>query len=131
MKRNKHDIMKQIEDLEEYLACPDKYEGTYGWYFSDMHNRWILNDLYKELYDESDSKNPIDFKKDKGRNRRRNLKKEKRLRIIEQNYWTSKGKGSRFNFYKKVSNKKIRQTMNIPLTGNGYRKVFDYQWMVW
>lgn len=30
-----------------------------------------------------------------------------------------------------VSNKKIRQTMNIPLTGNGYRKVFDYQWIVW
>lgn len=33
-------------------------------------------------------------------------------------------------FYKRVSNKAVRRSKDIPLKGNGYRKVFDYWWTI-
>lgn len=33
-------------------------------------------------------------------------------------------------FYKRVSNKKVRRSKDIPPKGNGYRKVFDYWWTI-
>lgn len=33
-------------------------------------------------------------------------------------------------FFKRVSNKKVRQSKDIPLKGNKYRKVFDYWWTI-
>ena len=33
-------------------------------------------------------------------------------------------------FFKRLSNKKARHSKNIPLKGNGYRRVFDYWWAI-
>ncbi len=33
-------------------------------------------------------------------------------------------------FFKRVSNKKVRRTMEIPPKGNMYRRIFDYWWTI-
>ncbi len=34
-------------------------------------------------------------------------------------------------FYKRVSNRKVRHSKEIPQKGNGYRKLFDYWWTLY
>lgn len=33
-------------------------------------------------------------------------------------------------FFKRVSNKKVRQSEDVPGKGNGYRRIFDYWWTI-
>ena len=33
-------------------------------------------------------------------------------------------------FFKRVSNKKVRRSTDLPPKGTGYRKVFDYWWTI-
>jgi len=100
-----------------------------------------------ELLEYWDEDNPVKKKKNKNNKR---LNKYERKKLTQQKYkklsqlkrwWTVYYNededryikiyySGRRKYAKYYSNKKVRNTNDFPLRGNGYRKVFDYWWCV-
>ena len=45
-------------------------------------------------------------------------------------YYRANHKGSRYSFYKKYSNRRVRRRKNNTYSGGSYKKCFDYWWTV-